>query len=317
MNDLLEEGQHWINEGFSVKQTMQAMAVPRSLYYYHRRPSAERSTARRLGRPIPGYSRNQSGERITDEQIKAFLMEAIEGEETVYGYQKLTNYLRVEKRLVINPKKVYRLCHELNILLPQRKKRTRHPRKLAKQHRITGSNQFWEVDIKYGTIADSGRFFFVASAIDVFDRSIVGYYRGSHCQAADITAMLQQALRQRQVLPASNQESVRLIIRSDNGPQFVSDRFETFCAQAQLDHERIPNKSPNYNAHIESFHSVLERECFQMHDFEFFEEAYYWIDRYVTFYNQRRYHGSLNYRSPQEFYQQFRHREVQAYAVSL
>lgn len=316
MNDLLEEGQVWIDEGFPVRQTTQAIDVPRSLYYYHRQHKEERLAAAQ-GRPVPGYSWNQSGEKISDEQIKNLLMEAIEGEETIYGYKKLTNYLRVEKGLVINPKKVYRLCRELNILLPQREKKTKHPRKIAKQHKITGSNQLWEVDIKYGTIAQSGHFFFVASAIDVFDRSIVGCYLGRHCQASDITTMLQKAIVQRQVPPTPDQESIRLIIRSDNGPQFVSDTFESFCEKKQIDHERIPNKSPNYNAHIESFHSVLERECFQMHDFEFFEEAYYWIDRYITFYNQRRYHGSLKYLSPQMFYERYQNRESQEYSINL
>lgn len=129
--------------------------------------------------------------------------------------------------------------------------------------------------------------------------------------------MLHGALIRRQVPPAPDKDSVRLIIRSDNGPQFVSEVFEDFCAGEHVYHERIPNKSPNYDAHIESFHSALERECYQQHAFEFFEEAYYWIDTYIAFYNQRRYHGSLGNLSPLQFFRRHRDRPSLKQAVNL
>lgn len=317
MKGRLEEVRLWVEAGFPVKQATQALDLARSLYYYHRMPHKEGEAAKR-GRSFPGYSINQAGEKVCDKQIEEFLTEAIEGEAGVYGYRKLTHYLKMKYRLIINHKKVYRLCHQLHLLLPQREKTARHPRKIARQHEITGSNQLWQVDIKYGSIAESGRFFFLASAIDVFDRSIVGYYHGSTCQAVNITKMLREALISRQIPQApDDKEAFRLIIRTDNGPQFVSHSFEDFCVAEQLYHERIPNKSPNYNAYIESFHSALERECYQQHTFEFFEEAYYCIDEYVQFYNERRYHGSLNYLAPQQFYRRQLNQTNLDMAISL
>lgn len=228
-------------------------------------------------------------------------MDAVEGEEGIYGYKKLTQYLRDAHSLTINKKKVMRLCKKLDILLPARHAPSAYPRKIAKQHVITAPNQLWQVDIKYGSIHESGRFFFLASAIDVFDRSIVGYYRGSKCQAKDITEMLRKAMKNREVAIPEEEGAISLIIRSDNGPQFLSKEFGGFCIDLKVYHERIPPKSPNLNAFIESFHSVLERECYQRHAFECFEEAYYWIDQYMDFYNNRRYHGSLKYLSPAKY----------------
>jgi len=83
---------------------MNGLEVNRSLYYYHKGEEENLSISKR-GRPVPGYSLTVSGKMISDEQIKEFLMEAFEGEEGVYGYQKLTNYLRVVHFLVINKKK--------------------------------------------------------------------------------------------------------------------------------------------------------------------------------------------------------------------
>ncbi|WP_162241875.1 integrase core domain-containing protein [Paenibacillus sp. Leaf72] len=52
-----------------------------------------------------------------------------------------------------------------------------------------------------------------------------------------------------------------LFLRTDIGPQFISKAFHAYCEQAGVEHERIPPRTPNKNAFIESFHSILEREC--------------------------------------------------------
>jgi len=276
--------------------------------YYHHKKIVETEEIKQVkqGRPCPGYSLTIDGRKVPDEQIEEWLMDAIEGEEGVYGYKKLTHYLKERYNLIINKKKVMRLCRKLGILLPARKAPSAYPRRMSRKHVITAPNQLWQVDIKYGSIEESGRFFFLASAIDVFDRSIVGYYRGSKCQAKDITEMLKGALSVRGITTPDNEGGYAIIIRSDNGPQFLSKVFGQFCEENRVYHERIPPKSPNLNAFIESFHSVLERECYQQHDFECFEEAYYWIDQYMDFYNHRRYHGSLKNLSPFKFNQKFK-----------
>ncbi|QYY44250.1 hypothetical protein ACKE5C_08870 [Aneurinibacillus thermoaerophilus] len=46
------------------------------------------------GRVIPGYSLKQDGTKVSDEQIKEWLMEDMEGEAYAYGYRKLTIFLR-------------------------------------------------------------------------------------------------------------------------------------------------------------------------------------------------------------------------------
>jgi putative transposase len=307
----------WHEEGFSIKRMMKFLRITRSMFYY--KPVAQTpEKEEERGRPCPGFSLTNKEERISDEQIQEFLMEAIEGEESVYGYRKLTHHLKTVYDLKINAKKVYRLCKEMGILLPQRKKKSKHPRRLARNHVITGPNEMWQLDIKYGSIEQSGRFFFVASAIDVFDRSIVGYYRGSDCKATSITNMIQDSLKRRNVpRPKDDEREKRLIIRTDNGPQFVSEHFGDFCEDQRIYHERIPKKSPNSNAFIESFHSILERECFQQQDFECFDHAYEILDVFIDFYNERRYHGSLNYLSPCQFLSRFQENNAHLQKISL
>lgn len=54
------------------------------------------------------------------------------------------------------------------------------------------------------------------------------------------------------------------------------------------------------NAHIESFHSILDDECYLRHQFESFMQAYKVVTDYMEYYNKRRRHGSLRYMAPEE-----------------
>ncbi len=91
-------------------------------------------------------------------------------------------------------------------------------------------------------------------------------------------------------------------IRTDNGPQFIAKKFAKTCKYLEMKHERIPVKTPNMNAHIESFHSILEEECYGINEFNSYMEAYSIISNYMNYYNRRRRYGSLNYKTPEKYY---------------
>nr|WP_279236992.1 IS3 family transposase [Heliorestis convoluta] len=119
--------------------------------------------------------------------MKEWLMELIAGEESTYGYRKLAICLRRNHNLVINNKKVYRLCAELNILNPQRKLKVKYPRRIAINREVTASDQLWETEIKYGYIAEENRFLYLLSIIDVYDRTLVDYHIGLSCEGRLLT----------------------------------------------------------------------------------------------------------------------------------
>ncbi|MNG23758.1 Integrase core domain protein [compost metagenome] len=107
------------------------------------------------------------------------------------------------------------------------------------------------------------------------------------------------------------------IIRSDNGPQFISSLFEGACSEFALIHERIPPKTPNKNAHIESFHSILESECYQRHEFESYPQAYEIVSQFIYDYNHVRIHGSIYDLSPYEYIDAVKHGAVKAKQVKV
>jgi putative transposase len=230
-----------------------------------------------------------------------------------YGYHKLTWALRRDYHLIINKKKVYRLCKELGILRRQHRKRMSYPRRIARNREITGPNQLWETDIKYGYIEGEDRFFFVLEIIDVYDRSIIAYHIGLACGAKDAARTLKQALWQRDLLTTD----AKLIIRSDNGPQYVAKVFEEACESLGCEHERIPPKTPNKNAHIEAFHRILEDDCLARELFENYTKAYEAVSGFIYDYNHVRLHNSIGYRPPAEFYRKHQEKGMGLKPITL
>jgi putative transposase len=297
----------WIKKGYKVTLVVRIVGISRSCYYYRTRYRKKRTGSG--GRPLPGYSRSKYGHLISDEQIKEWLCEAIEGEGYNYGYKKLTMLLRRSKKLIINPKKVYRLCKELKLLKPQRKRKNKHPRRLVKKHDISGPNQLWAMDVKYGYIAGEGRFFFIMSLLDLYDRVVIDYHTGLTCTGADAAFVLARA-------HAKRNTATGLIMRTDNGPQFISNKFELACESLSIEHERIPPKSPNNNAHIEAFHSILEEDCLSLHEFDTFAEAYQAITEFMSYYNKVRLHSSIGYKPPQEYHDEIMGNTENVLAIS-
>lgn len=266
--------------------------------YYYAITRADEEKEENGGRPIPGYSYTTEGIKICDMQIKEWILTLIEGDCFAYGYYKLTVELRRTYKLIISKKKAYRLCKELGVLRPQRKIKSKYPRKLARNRTVTAPNQLWETDIKYGYVAGEDRFFYIQSIIDVYDREIIDYHIGLHCEGEDTAATLVRALMRRKLFG----EDIKPVLRSDNGPQFINHKFEDKCEEVAVEHERIPCKTPNKNAHIESFHRILEDECLGRWEFESYEEAYEAVLDFMERYNHRRIHRSIFNMSPVEFH---------------
>lgn len=287
----------WINTGFRANKVLAILDLNKSTYHY--RVDHEGSIKLESGgRPIPGYSMNTNGDKVPDELIKEWIISLIETEAFAYGYRKLTICLERRYSLVINDKKVYRLCSEMKILRPQRRKKLKHPRVIARNREVTASNQLWMTDLKYGYVQGEDKFFYVLSYLDVYDREVVDYHIGLKCEAKDAVFTLKNALEKRGLSTDNNS----LVIRSDNGPQFISNHFEESCGLLKLEHERIPVKTPNKNAHIESFHRLLEDECMAVNEFSTYAESYTAICDYMQYYNQIRIHSAIGYRAPYEYY---------------
>lgn len=94
-------------------------------------PEMDRSMSKRKGRPVPGYSLTARGEKVSDEQIKIWLLDLLEGEELSMA----TSFLRsvfVSNITYASIKRKHIVCVKrgLGILKKRRNPVRRHPRRL-------------------------------------------------------------------------------------------------------------------------------------------------------------------------------------------
>lgn len=296
----------FISKWNSIKKVLDFAALPRSTWYAQDKGRKRLDPIKR-GRKPTKFSQGPGDIYIRDEKISE-LLKSYRANAFFHnggGYRKLSRYINREHGIKINHKKVYRLCKENNLLLPANKKKKAKRTRACINRIIDCPNRLWEFDIKYGFIHGENRFFYLLTFVDVFSRKVVGYYMGLSCKANDLVFTLNDALMREGI-----EDHNELMIRSDNGSQMTSNIFADAVEQIMSNttisgHEFIPPSTPNKNAHIESFFSIVETELFQTRFFNSFKEAYEKTVEFINFYNQRRIHGSLRFYSPIEALERF------------
>jgi len=154
-------------------------------------------------------------------------------------------------------------------------------------------NSLWTSDITY--LWTSEGWLYLAVVLDVCSRRIVGWGMGHRLQDELVVRAIRQALAHRQVAEG-------LIFHSDQGSQFASD-----ACQKLLDDNHIrasmSRKGDCYdNAISESFFGTLKTEFVYADKFETREEAKLKIFDYIeVFYNRKRIHSSISYKTPVDF----------------
>ena len=161
-----------------------------------------------------------------------------------------------------------------------------------RQFYTDGPDRLWVADITY--IPTWAGFLYLAMVLDVYSRRIVGWAMETHLRTELIVAALDMALTQRR---PSN-----VIHHSDRGCQYTSYAFGKRCREAGVMPSMGSVGDAYDNAMAESFFATLERELLNRRRFRSQAEArmavFEWIEGW---YNPRRRHSSLGYRSPVNF----------------
>ena len=129
------------------------------------------------------------------------------------------------------------------------------------------------------------------TAVDVFSRFAFVWIIAGVPNAASAVAFLARVQRHLRAHGAT----VRAVL-SDNGPEWVSSDFRGVLAAQDIDHVRIPPRSPNHNAVTERFHQTILNECwrpaFHRRSFHSIKQLQAEVDAWLLTYNvRRRNHG--------------------------
>ena len=96
-------------------------------------------------------------------------------------------------------------------------------------------------------------------------------------------------------------EIIILILRTDNGPQYISEIFKETVKLLGIISEYIQKHTPEDNGDIESFHNSLKTDYIWFTDLETFDDAQNLMEEAFVDYNTVRPHSSILFLAPDEF----------------
>lgn len=130
--------------------------------------------------------------------------------------------------------------------------------------------------------------------MDLYDRKIIGWSYGRNITAELATQAVKNAC-----LNIKNTNGI--VLHSDLGSQYTSDEFESYLKSRGILHSFSRKGNPYDNACIESFHSILKKEEVYTTTYHSFKEAKLALFEYIeSFYNRKRLHSALGFRTPQQ-----------------
>ena len=106
---------------------------------------------------------------------------------------------------------------------------------------------------------------------------------------------------------ANRQPEPNLLHHTDRGSQYTSDAYRDLIAKKECQVSMSRTGNCYDNAAMESFHATLKGEC-AFQQFKTKAEAKTTIFEFIeVWYNRQRLHSTLDYQSPLQFEQSFRH----------
>jgi putative transposase len=214
-----------------------------------------------------------------------------------YGARKLTRELQKEGHAV-GRRHVTTLMRRMGIEAIYRKPRTSIPaREAAIRPYLLGHlsidrpNQVWTSDITYLPMAHG--FLYLVAILDVFSRKVLAF-RLSNTMTADFCVEALQEAMAKFGRPE--------IFNTDQGAQFTSDEWIKVLDDAKVAISMDGKGRWIDNVFIERLWRSVKYEEVYLHGYTNGTEARAALTRYFSFYNARRSHQALEYRTPDEAY---------------
>ena len=246
--------------------------------------------------------RPKSRRKISNEELYQHILRIYQLFDRRYGSLKITHHLRNEG-ILCNKKRVARLMKQHGLQAKGKRKfkattNSKHNYPVAENllnqdFSAQRPNQIWVADITY--IGTGEGWLYLAAIMDLYSRQIIGWAMDSTMTRQLVIDAFKQAIGRRKP-PAG------LIHHSDRGSQYASHEYQKLLKK----HQCIPSMSRKGNCYdnacMESFFSTLKRELVYDERYETRNQAKSSIFQYIElFYNRRRLHSKLGYKTPYEF----------------
>ena len=211
-----------------------------------------------------------------------------------YGWPKMTVYLQ-KLGYPINHKRVQRLMQVMGLQAVGPKPSTSQP---APEHKIypyllrgltiSRPNQVWSCDITYVPLANG--FMYLIAIIDWFSRYVLAWQLSNTLEGHFCIQALQQALQRGQ--PE--------IFNTDQGAQFTALAFTGILDAAHIRISMDGRGRALDNIFVERLWRTVKYEDIYLKEYASVPALITGLTNYFIFYNDERFHQSLDYRTPTE-----------------
>jgi putative transposase len=245
--------------------------------------------------------RRPSTRVLTDARLTAQLRLAHADSHHTYGRPRLHRAL-CARGVAVSAKRVARLMRAAGLVARGRRRfrhttDSRHSARIAPNHlgqrfAVGTVNTVWAADITACWTRDG--WCYVAVILDLASRRIVGWAVRRTLATELVTAAFGRAVPRLR-------RGTTLLHHSDRGAQYASDEYQALLATYGITVSMSRAGNCWDNAPVESFFSTLKAELLPTRPWADAHDAVGDIAEYIDFYNRRRLHSSLSYRSPIDF----------------
>ena len=180
---------------------------------------------------------------------------------------------------------------------------TKRQNKLQQQFEVLEPNRVWVSDTTYFRVKEKS--YYICVIIDLFSRKVVAHGISTKHSTYLTSSTLRRALKERGY-------PQQLTFHSDQGCQYTSRSFRNLLCMNKVVQSFSRTSKPHDNAVTEAFFASLKKEELYRINFRSEREFYKCVDGYMDFYNTKRPHGTLNYKTPENFETLFQNKQEQA-----
>jgi transposase InsO family protein len=156
-------------------------------------------------------------------------------------------------------------------------------------------HQQWQIDFTYFKIIGWG-WYYLATVMDEYSRYIVHWELCKQMETTDAERVVRAAIEKTGL---NKDQRPRLL--SDNGSCFISSEFQAFVNDELSSHVRGAPYHPQTQGKIERYHRTM-KNVVKLENYYFPGDLRRQLHLFVDYYNNQRYHESLNNVTPSDVY---------------
>ena len=159
-------------------------------------------------------------------------------------------------------------------------------------------HELWQTDFTQFKVIDWG-WYYLSTVLDDYSRYILSWKLSSTMNADDVEETLMMALKKSGLEQARVRHRPRLL--TDNGPAYLSKDLARFLKRKHLEHIRGAPYHPMTQGKIERFHRSM-KNVILLQNYYSPSELEKALAEFVEYYNNERYHESLDNLTPADIY---------------